>query len=68
MTMLPSLVGAQIVGSHWTPMRGGSLADPAGTDPSRSSTALWENHFEVHPDTPKDDPVFRIVGAAVAAR
>ncbi|KAI0312928.1 hypothetical protein OF83DRAFT_1143615, partial [Amylostereum chailletii] len=68
LTMLPSLVGAQIVGSHWVPRNGGSLSDPAGFDPSKSSTALWENKFEVHPDTPKDDPVFKILGAAAAAR
>ena len=26
-------------------------------DPSRSSAALWENKFDVHPDTPHNDPI-----------
>ncbi|KAN0105567.1 HAD-like domain containing protein [Russula decolorans] len=57
--MVPTLV----VASSRQPLNG-SLLDPAGFNPSRSSTALWENKFEVHPDTPRDDPVFRILGAA----
>ncbi|KAI9463279.1 calcium-translocating P-type ATPase [Lactarius psammicola] len=40
----------------------GSLSDSAGFDPSRSSAALWENKFEVYPDTPRDDPVYRLLG------
>ena len=58
--MVPTLV----VASNWRPRANGSLSDPAGFDPSRSSTALWENKFEVHPDTPRDDHVFRLLGAA----
>ena len=58
--MVPTL----LVASKWQPRVSGSLSDPAGFDPSRSSAALWENQFEVHPDTPRDDPVFRILGAA----
>ena len=64
LAMLPSLVGAHIVGSNWAPSTGlGSLEDPAGVDvgPSRSSAALWENRSEVHPDTSPDDPVFKIL-------
>jgi hypothetical protein len=48
----------------WQPRGSVSLSDPADFDPSRSSAALWENKVEVHPDTPRDDPVFRILGAA----
>jgi Ca2+-transporting ATPase len=59
--MVPSLVASHIVAPVWQP-RGGSLSDPAGFDPSRSSAALWENKFEVHPNTPRDDPVFRLLG------
>jgi Ca2+-transporting ATPase len=62
LAMVPTLVASHIVGSHWQPPRtGGSLSDPAGFDPSRSSTALWENKFEVHPDTPRNDPVYRLL-------
>ncbi|KAI0033537.1 hypothetical protein K488DRAFT_47461, partial [Vararia minispora EC-137] len=62
LTMLPSLVGAHIVGSNWAPgSAAGGLEDPAGFDPSQSSAALRENRFEVHPDTPQDDPVFKIL-------
>lgn len=63
LTMFPSLMASHIVGSNWTPQSNGSLSDPAGFDPSRSSAALWENKFEVHPDTPPNDPVFKLLGA-----
>ncbi|KAI0046577.1 calcium-translocating P-type ATPase [Auriscalpium vulgare] len=63
LTMLPSLVASGVIGSNWANPRG-SLSDPAGFDPSRSSAALWENRFEVHPDTPDNDPVFRILGTS----
>ncbi len=58
--MVPTLV----VASNWQPRVDGSLSDRAGFGPSRSFSALWENKFEVHPDTPRDDPVFRLLGAA----
>ncbi|KAA1476221.1 calcium-translocating P-type ATPase [Dentipellis sp. KUC8613] len=62
LTMLPSLMASHIVGSSWTPQSNGSLSDPAGFDPSKSSAALWENKFEVHPDTARDDPVYKVLG------
>lgn len=64
MAMVPALVASHVVASHWQPRIGGSLSDPAGFDPSRSSAALWENKFEVHPGTPREDPVFRVLGAS----
>jgi P-type Ca2+ transporter type 2C len=64
MAMVPTLVASQFAAPNWHSRGAGSLSNPAGFDPSRSSAALWENKFEVHPDTPHDDPVFRILGAA----
>src|SRR5712671_754606 len=64
LAVFPMLVTSHVVASNWQSRVGGSLSDPAGFDPSRSSAALWENRFEVHPDTPRDDPVFRLLGAA----
>jgi len=64
LAVFPTLVTSHVVASNWQPRVGGSLSDPAGFDPSRSSAALWENQFEVHPDTPHDDPVLRLLGAA----
>ncbi|KAI9449867.1 calcium-translocating P-type ATPase [Lactarius psammicola] len=46
----------------WRPRTSGSLSDPVGFDPSRSSAALLENKVEVHPDTPRDDPVYGLSG------
>jgi hypothetical protein len=46
-----------VVASNWPPRVNVSLSDPADFDPSRSSAALWENKFDVHLDTPRDDPV-----------
>ncbi|KAF8267739.1 hypothetical protein EI94DRAFT_1729725 [Lactarius quietus] len=40
----------------------GSLSGPAGPDPPRPSATLWENRIEVHPDTPRDDPVCTLLG------
>ncbi|KAI9458771.1 calcium-translocating P-type ATPase [Russula earlei] len=65
LAVFPTLVTSHFVASStWQPRTMGSLSDPAGFDPSRSSADLWENQFEVHPDTPRDDPVFKILGAA----
>ncbi|KAH9015966.1 calcium-translocating P-type ATPase [Lactarius deliciosus] len=61
LAMVPSLVASHVVAPDWQPRTGGSFSDSAGFDPSRSST-LWENVFEVHPDTPRDDPVYRLLG------
>jgi Ca2+-transporting ATPase len=62
--MVPMLVASHVVAPNWHERPAGSLSDPASFDPSRSSAALWENKFEVHPDTPRDDPVFRLLGTA----
>ncbi|THH15336.1 hypothetical protein EW146_g5119 [Bondarzewia mesenterica] len=62
LTMLPTLMASHIVGSNWAPESRGSLSDPAGFDPSKSSAALWENKYEIHPDTDPNDPVFKILG------
>lgn len=57
MAMVPALVASSI-GAGWTP-QSGDLSDPARTDPSKSSAALWEGKIQIHPDTPADDPAFR---------
>jgi Ca2+-transporting ATPase len=58
LAVAPSMLVA-VIGAPREPQRGAgaNLADPAGVDPSKSSAALWENHFELHPETPRDDPV-----------
>ncbi|KAH8109562.1 calcium-translocating P-type ATPase [Phellopilus nigrolimitatus] len=58
MTMLPTIV-ATSVGAGWAPQRDGSLSDPASSDPSRSSAALWEGKLQLHPETTKDDPAYK---------
>ncbi|KAI6037756.1 Ca-transporting ATPase [Pisolithus marmoratus] len=57
MTMVPTLIASSI-GAGWAPQARGSLSDPARYDPSRSSAALWEGKFQIHPDTKSDDPIF----------
>ncbi|EPQ52794.1 Ca-transporting ATPase [Gloeophyllum trabeum ATCC 11539] len=54
MTMVPTLI-ASSVGAGWAP-QSGSLSDPAHNDPSRSTAALWEGKFQIHPETSPDDP------------
>ncbi|KAI6165548.1 Ca-transporting ATPase [Pisolithus thermaeus] len=58
MTMVPTLIASSI-GAGWAPQARGSLSDPARYDPSRSSAALWEGKFQIHPDTKADDPIFQ---------
>ena len=41
--MVPTLMLA----SMWQPRVSGSLSDPAGFRPSKSSAALWDNQFEI---------------------
>ena len=40
----------------------GSHSHRPGFDPPMSSATLWENVFEVHPNTPPDDPVYESLG------
>ncbi|KAF8267736.1 hypothetical protein EI94DRAFT_1801308 [Lactarius quietus] len=61
--MVSSLDGgaSPVVAHDSQPCASGSLSDPR-FDTSRSSATLWENAFEVHPDTPRDDPVYGLLG------
>jgi len=64
LAIVPTLVISQVVTPNLHHQNQALLSDPAGFDPSKSSAALWENKFEVHPDTARDDPVFRVLGGA----
>jgi Ca2+-transporting ATPase len=57
MAMVPTLVVSS-VGAGWAPQPG-KLEDPAGTDPSKSSSALWRGQIQIHPDTKSDDAVHK---------
>ena len=59
--MVPLLDTSHVVATDCQPCASGSLSDP-GFNPSKQSATLWENEFEVHPDTPRDDPVYRLLG------
>ncbi|KDQ14940.1 hypothetical protein BOTBODRAFT_109588 [Botryobasidium botryosum FD-172 SS1] len=62
MTMVPTLIGASVGAGGWA-ARPGSLSDPAGTDPSRSSAALFNGQIQIHPETDKTDPFYRRWGS-----
>jgi hypothetical protein len=51
MTMIPTLI-ATTIGAGWVPQPAGKLsfADPASSDPSQSSTALFEGQITMHPE------------------
>ncbi|QRV74869.1 calcium-transporting ATPase [Ceratobasidium sp. AG-Ba] len=57
MAMVPTLVVSS-VGAGWAPQPG-KLEDPAGADPSKSSSALFRGQFQIHPDTKPDDVVYK---------
>lgn len=61
LAMAPSfMMGAVAAGkTYWEK---GSLSDPAATDPSKSSAALWNGKVQIHPGTPHDDPVYKQFG------
>ncbi|KAI7934698.1 hypothetical protein MJO29_015961 [Puccinia striiformis f. sp. tritici] len=54
--MVPTLVVTSI-GAGWQPRRNTdvSLADPASGNPTASTTRLWCDQVEVHPDTDVDN-------------
>jgi Ca2+-transporting ATPase len=55
LAMVPTLV-ATTIGAGWAPQSGGSLSDPAGADPSKSSAALYAGSVQIHPETDPNDP------------
>ncbi|KAG6837246.1 hypothetical protein H0H93_012641 [Arthromyces matolae] len=59
MAMFPSMIAGAVV----TGPQRGSLSDPAGSDPSKSSAALMEGNLRFHPDTSHDDDMFKRYGA-----
>ncbi|KAH9033377.1 hypothetical protein EDB85DRAFT_1951826 [Lactarius pseudohatsudake] len=59
--MNPSPDTSHLKVPEWQPRTSGSPSGPACFGPSMSPT-LWENVFEVHPDTPQDDPVYGLLG------
>ncbi len=60
LTMVPSL----IIGSVGNPkyVQPDLQSDPANSDPSKSSAALWEGKLQIHPDTATDDPIYQRFG------
>ncbi|KAH9025691.1 calcium-translocating P-type ATPase [Lactarius deliciosus] len=58
---VPSPDVSHIATPEWQPRTSGSLSDPVGFGRLGSSAALRENGFEVHPDTPRDDPVYGLL-------
>ncbi|KAK7051078.1 plasma membrane calcium [Paramarasmius palmivorus] len=60
LTMAPTLMAGAIATRGYT--HSGDLSDPASSDPSKSSAALWEGKLQIHPDTPRDDPAYKKFG------
>jgi len=60
LAMIPTLI-ATSVGAGWTPTSS-NLADPSSQDPSASSQALAAGKITIHPDTDKNDPLWKKFG------
>ncbi|KAF8623703.1 hypothetical protein AX17_007401 [Amanita inopinata Kibby_2008] len=58
LTMAPTLMAGAIAGGQYYVKRG-DLSDPAHSDPSKSSAALFNGKAQIHPDTPHDDPAYQ---------
>ncbi|KAG6827741.1 hypothetical protein H0H92_010587 [Tricholoma furcatifolium] len=63
MAMVPSIILGAVATGQTGHLHPGSLSDPAASDPSKSSAALWEGMLQLHPDTPHDDPAYKLYGA-----
>ncbi|KAH9164446.1 Ca-transporting ATPase [Lactarius sanguifluus] len=61
LAMVPSPDVSYVAAPEWQPRTSGSLSDPVGFGRSGPSAALRENGFEVHPETPCDDPVYGLL-------
>lgn len=82
MVMVPSMMAGTIGAANWTPSAsaagassssygqgqtlGVGLDDPAASDPSRSSAALWEGKVQLHPETDPEDPAYKKWGFSLA--
>ncbi|KAL7414094.1 calcium-translocating P-type ATPase [Mrakia frigida] len=60
LAMIPTLI-ATSVGAGWTPTSS-NLADPSGQDPSASTAALASGKISMHPDTDRNDPLWKKFG------
>ncbi|KAH9010111.1 Ca-transporting ATPase [Lactarius hengduanensis] len=58
LAMVPSPDVSHFAAPEWQPRTSGPLSDPLGFGRLGSSAALRKDGFEVHPDTPRDDPVY----------
>ncbi|KAG7444251.1 calcium-translocating P-type ATPase [Guyanagaster necrorhizus] len=61
LTMAPTMMAGAVAAGH-SYIKSGNLSDPAHNDPSVSSAALWEGKLQLHPDTPRNDPVYKKFG------
>ncbi|KAH9033383.1 calcium-translocating P-type ATPase [Lactarius pseudohatsudake] len=61
LAMVPSPDVSHFAAPEWQPRTSGPLSDPLGFGRSGFSAALRKNGFEVHPDTPRDDPVYGLL-------
>ncbi|PFH53183.1 hypothetical protein AMATHDRAFT_138450 [Amanita thiersii Skay4041] len=59
LTMAPTLMVGAIAGGQYYVNSRGDLSDPAHSDPSKSSAALFSGMAQIHPDTPHDDPAYK---------
>ncbi|KAH9025705.1 hypothetical protein EDB83DRAFT_2230525 [Lactarius deliciosus] len=62
LAVVPSPNISHLETPEWQPRTSELLSDPVDFGPLLSSAALCENGFEVHPDTPRDDPVYGLLG------
>ncbi|KAN0132462.1 hypothetical protein V8E53_009721 [Lactarius tabidus] len=61
LAMVPYPDASHTAAPDWPWRARGSRSNPR-FDPSMPSATLWENVFEVHPETPPDDPVYGLLG------
>ncbi|WVR07270.1 calcium-translocating P-type ATPase, PMCA-type [Kwoniella sp. DSM 27419] len=61
LTMVPTLIAGTVgAGAHWVSQTtgNGSLSNPAGSDPSRSTAELFQGKVQLHPNTDPNDPLY----------
>ncbi|KAK4688429.1 P-type Ca2+ transporter type 2C, partial [Tremellales sp. Uapishka_1] len=70
LTMVPTLIAGTVgAGAHWVSnpnTLGLGLPDPAHHDPSISTAALVNGKVQLHPETDKNDPMYKRFGVPTA--
>lgn len=69
LTMVPTLVGGSVgAGGNWISANMSSLGNPAAQEATKSTTDLYKDRVQLHPDTDPNDPLYAKFGLTPPSR